>query len=156
MVSVRVWQPSVAAACSPAVVQKAVSASLPSSTLSPRQPMSGVTLITLKKRDEFVALSKKGSHARSHTLILQALKSDRIPPAVRFGITVSGKVGNAVVRNRIKRRFRSAIGAVLKEQGKPGVDYVLVGRNNAMDAPFETIVRDLNYTLAKVHTMLGF
>lgn len=71
---------------------------------------------------------------------------------VRVGFTCSKKVGNAVARNRAKRRLREAARAVLPEHGREGWDYVLIGRANATAArPFEALKGDLKYALRKLH-----
>lgn len=71
---------------------------------------------------------------------------------VRVGFTCSKKVGNAVARNRAKRRLREAARIVLPEMGRDGWDYVLVGRKDATaDLPFDTLVADLRRAMKKVH-----
>lgn len=74
------------------------------------------------------------------------------PAARRVGYTCSKKVGNAVARNRAKRRLRAAVAATLPEHGRPGWDYVLIGRNEATAArPFADLVADLETALARLH-----
>jgi ribonuclease P protein component len=75
---------------------------------------------------------------------------DRTIREVRVGFTVSRKVGNAVVRNRVRRRLRAAVDAVLPERAAPGFDLVLVGRNGGLTHPFERIKQDLAVALNKV------
>jgi ribonuclease P protein component len=71
-------------------------------------------------------------------------------PTMRIGITVSRKVGNAVVRNRMKRRFRALAGAVLPEAGLPGADHILIGRNGGIERPYDDLKAELAKALAKV------
>ncbi|WP_404338196.1 ribonuclease P protein component [Sphingomonas sp. MMS12-HWE2-04] len=71
-------------------------------------------------------------------------------PAMRIGITVSKKVGNAVVRNRMKRRFRALVREVLPEAGIPGADHVLIGRNGGIERPFDDLKAELAKALVKV------
>ena len=56
--------------------------------------------------------------------------------SLRFGITVTKKIGNAVVRNRMKRRFRALIRELLPSHGLPGHDHVLIGREGGIERDF--------------------
>ena len=71
---------------------------------------------------------------------------------MRVGFTVSRKVGNATRRNRARRRLRAAAGEVLPEHGRPGYDYVLIGRSGTLDRPYDALVADLRTALHKVAT----
>ena len=71
-------------------------------------------------------------------------------PQMRVGYTVTKKIGNAVVRNRVKRRFRELAREMLPARGRDGVDYVLIGRNSAVDRDFGKLRNDLDRALAKV------
>ena len=71
-------------------------------------------------------------------------------PAIRLGITVSKKVGGAVVRNRMKRRFRSLARAVLPETGISGADHVLVGRAGGIERPFAELRAELEQALGRL------
>ena len=71
-------------------------------------------------------------------------------PAVRLGITVSKKVGGAVVRNRMKRRFRELARAILPEAGIAGADHVLIGRPGGIERPFDQLAAELRKALAKL------
>ena len=84
-----------------------------------------------------------------HGLVLQALQRDDGHPA-RLGFTVTKKVGNAVVRNRTKRRLRAAARAVLDPAPLTGVDLVLIGRDTTRARPFTLLVEDLRRALGKV------
>lgn len=73
-------------------------------------------------------------------------------PAVGVGFTCSRKVGNAVARNRAKRRLRAAARAVLPAKARPGWDYALIGRAGATAArPFALLLDDLRAALDRVH-----
>ncbi|ODP39405.1 ribonuclease P protein component [Sphingomonas turrisvirgatae] len=69
---------------------------------------------------------------------------------MRIGITVSRKVGNAVVRNRMKRRFRELAREILPEQGFRGCDHVLIGRAVGNDRDFSALRTDLARALARL------
>lgn len=70
-------------------------------------------------------------------------------PTMRIGITVSKKVGNAVVRNRVKRRFRALVREVMPAHGLAGADHVLIGRVAARERDWQALVTDLAKALAK-------
>lgn len=69
---------------------------------------------------------------------------------MRVGITVSGKVGNAVVRNRMKRRFRELARAVLPGSGIVGADHILIGRQQGIERDYALLQAELNKALAKL------
>jgi len=69
---------------------------------------------------------------------------------VRVGFTASRKVGNAVLRNRAKRRLRAAAAAVLARDGRMGTDYVLIARAGTGERPYAELVRDLETALRQI------
>ncbi len=71
-------------------------------------------------------------------------------PAMRLGLTVSKKVGNAVTRNRMKRRFRELARAILPEAGRPGADHVLIGRQAGIERDFAVLGEELRKALARL------
>lgn len=106
---------------------------------------------TLQSRAEFL----KAAAARRQgtaSFLLQARDRRDGNPQTQVGFTASKKIGNAVLRNRAKRRLRSAARAVLPAEGRPGWDYVLVARPQAtVTQPFAQMLRDLQAALAAVH-----
>ncbi len=103
----------------------------------------------LKQRAEFLRVASKGRKAAVHGLVLQALSRGDDAPA-RVGFTVTKKVGNAVVRNRTKRRLREAARLLLRDEPVQGADLVLIGRDTTRGRPFALLVDDLRRALAKV------
>ncbi len=71
-------------------------------------------------------------------------------PAMRLGVTVTKKIGNAVVRNRMKRRFRSLAREILPEGGLSGADHILIGRAGGVERDFGDLQRELGKALGKV------
>lgn len=71
-------------------------------------------------------------------------------PAMRLGITVTKKVGNAVVRNRMKRRFRALGRALLPTYGIAGADHVLIGRNGGIERDYALLQEELGKALRKL------
>ena len=71
-------------------------------------------------------------------------------PAMRIGITVTRKIGNAVVRNRMKRRFRALARETLPEHGVSGADHVLIGRAGGVERAYLNLASELRRALKKV------
>ena len=74
-------------------------------------------------------------------------------PAVRVGFTVSRKVGNAVVRNRVRRRLREIARMVIPAQARRDLDYVLVGRQAALTRDFQVMRQDLVEALKRLKAL---
>lgn len=89
----------------------------------------------LKKRREFLFVAK-GTFVRAEGLLLQARQRDDDETGLRVGFTCSKKVGNAVARNRAKRRLREVARQMLSLYGRLGWDYVLIGKAKNRRAPF--------------------
>ena len=103
----------------------------------------------LKRRAEFLRVASKGRKAAVPGLVLQALARGDDRPA-RIGFTVTKKVGNAVVRNRTRRRLREAARLVLAERNLSGTDLVVIGRDTTRARPFADLQADLRRALARV------
>jgi len=82
-------------------------------------------------------------------LLVRERKDD--DPVMRIGLTVSKKVGNAVIRNRMKRRFRELTRAILPDHGIAGADHVLIGRQGGIERDFAALGDDLKAALGKLN-----
>jgi ribonuclease P protein component len=87
--------------------------------------------------------------------VLQAAPApaDLALPAIRVGFTVSRKVGNAVVRNRVRRRLREVARQIIPDQAQAGLDYVLVGRQGALNRDFTALKDELVEALRRLKAL---
>jgi ribonuclease P protein component len=110
-------------------------------------------LATLKTRADFLRVAARRRRAVRTGFILQAAPQPIEAgggEAVRVGFTASRKVGNAVIRNRAKRRLRAAAAEVLPRQGRPGTDYVIVARAATGERAYVELVTDLESALRQL------
>ena len=103
----------------------------------------------LRRRSEFRAVAR-GSRVTRPGFVIQALPSVESRAGARFGFTVTKKIGNAVVRNRIRRRLREVVRLSAAGVAAPGVDYVLIGRHAALSLPFDRLVDDFRSGLGAI------
>jgi ribonuclease P protein component len=125
----------------------------------------------LTRRSEFLRVAGLRCKWATPGLILQAAPSieipspsfvvaddqapvceNQVPEILRVGFTCSKKVGNAVARNRAKRRLRAAAAAILPVHAQPGYDYVLIGRQETLRRPYALLLQDLQTALKRVCT----
>jgi ribonuclease P protein component len=87
--------------------------------------------------------------------VLQAapVPSDYTPPPIRVGFTVSRKVGNAVARNRVRRRLRELARMIIPDRARGDLDYVLVGRQAALGRDFARMHEDLVEALKRLKAL---
>ncbi len=114
----------------------------------------------LRQRSEYLRVAGANRKSARPGLVLQAARSPvpdetaarpkKAEAGLRVGITVSRKVGNAVARNRARRRLRAVARETLPGQAKHGHDYVLVGRKGTLSRPYDALLGDLEGALAKL------
>ena len=111
-----------------------------------------MTLSVLTKRADFLAANSGLRNARAGFVLLTRPNDGK---GIRFGITVTKKIGNAVVRNRMKRRFRELLRAALPESGNAGADHVLIGRPGGNDIVFAELGEQLDSALTRAAKKLA-
>ncbi len=120
-------------------------------------------LTTLKKRKEYLRV-RGGQRCQNVAFILEtkpravpdvAATDAARPEGPRFGFTITKKIGNAVTRNRIRRRLKHALAELANEFAKPDYDYVVVGRRSAATQPYSDLKKDLERCLQRVHDPRG-
>ena len=108
-------------------------------------------LEVLKNRSDFLKAAR-ARHERAPSLTVQARNREDDTTAIHVGYTCSKKVGNAVARNRAKRRLREAARHILPQMGREGWDYVLIGRAVVTaDTPFDALCQDLAAAIERLH-----
>ena len=113
------------------------------------RPQEAQRLITLTKRSDFLA-ANAGKRAASPGFVLLVRNREDGNPAKRVGFTVTKKIGNAVVRNRMKRRLRELARELLPAGGVPGADHVLIGRSSGIERDFALLRQELSRALDKL------
>ncbi|MCU0900008.1 MAG: ribonuclease P protein component [Cypionkella sp.] len=114
-------------------------------------PLAALSIATMRHRPEFLRAASARRHGAGGFLLQARFRGDDAP-LVQVGFTASKKIGNAVFRNRAKRRLREVARAVLPKLAQPGWDYVLVARPGVtVDRPFAQLLADLESALRAVH-----
>jgi ribonuclease P protein component len=104
-------------------------------------------MIGLKKNTDFSRVYRRGTSAADGYLVLYALKNDI--SCSRFGVSVSKKTGNSVIRHRIKRRLKE-IYRLSEQEFKPGFDYVVIARSRAARADYTSLEQSLRRLMNKI------
>ena len=125
--------------------------SRPASGLPSGSPFAYLTsmhpnLSVIRKRRDFLA-ANRGLRVARPGFVLLARPNDG--QGKRYGITVTKKIGNAVVRNRMKRRFRELLWAALPNAGLPDHDHILIGREGGIEREFAVLRDELAAALAR-------
>ncbi len=107
---------------------------------------------TLTKRADFLAANSGTRNARAGFVLLTRPNGGQ---GIRYGITVTKKIGNAVVRNRMKRRFRELLRAALPVQGLADHDHVLIGRAGGVERDFHLMADELAKALERAREGRG-
>jgi ribonuclease P protein component len=148
MVFALVWRPRAARRSLRRGVRAAASVSVR------EQDRHSAIVERLKRRSDFRAVAE-GLRASGRAFVLQARqRAGDEAAAIRIGFTVSRQVGNAVVRNRVRRRLREIVRLSAAAEAaalRPGHDYVLIGRRAALTVPFGEMMQDLGKALIRVH-----
>ena len=136
---------------------------------APFKSSAPLPLETLKKRAEFLRVRGGGRWAGAAFVLegkprpgdpgkevnspLAAVAQKGMPDSPRIGFTVTKQIGNAVVRNRVRRRLKAAVSSVFEAHARPGYDYVLIARAPAATRDFKELGRDLERAFVRVHEL---
>lgn len=104
------------------------------------------SLSVIRKRSDFLAANRGLRNAKPGFVLLTRPNDGQ---GRRYGITVTKKIGNAVVRNRMKRRFRELLWAALPGGGLPDHDHVLIGREGGVERDFARLAEELEAALTR-------
>jgi len=114
-----------------------------------REPRAASSLGRLTKRPDFVAAAS-GRRFHTERMTVQARLREGSGLGLRFGLTVTKRVGHATERNRIKRRLRAAIPQVGRDYAAIDADVVVIGRREILSAEFGVLIDDLRRALRAV------
>lgn len=116
-----------------------------------------VKLATIKNRRDFLAANTKAAKCVTASFIMLAVERQNdhpAGPAPRVGFTVTKKMGNAVARNRIKRRLRESLRHMEPGKLQNGFDYIFISRQAALACEFSLLSRDMEFAFSRIHARL--
>ena len=105
-----------------------------------------MTLITIKKRSEFIRFKKFSKKIYSQNFIIQKLETNKNDNIPHFGFTITKKIGSAIVRNKIKRRLKSIIRKLLKCEDKYfdlSFNYILICKKEVVKVSYNDLEKEL-------------
>ena len=101
------------------------------------------SIITIKKRSTFLYVRNNGFFVKSNSFNIQILKNLELKETMAIGYTATKRLGNAVIRNKCKRRMRELARKVLTKQGKINFYYVLIAKSSLLKKPFNELELEL-------------
>ncbi|GAA4720095.1 ribonuclease P protein component [Sphingomonas lutea] len=113
------------------------------------RPQEAQRLVTIRKRADFLA-ANGGKRAATPGFVLLIRDRRDSDPSKRVGFTVTKKIGGAVVRNRMKRRFRALAQEIVPTAGLAGADHVMIGRAGGVERDFALLRAELEVALQKL------
>ena len=121
----------------------------------PTVQSNSVPITRLRRRKDFVSITRRGQKWATPGLVLQSHRRKDAETTsrngIRVGFTVTKKVGNAVIRNRARRRLKSAALDVMVRHGQNLTDYVLIGRVGTLKRPYALLVSDLKTAMQRLN-----
>ena len=156
------WPRSVAAGFLPTVAGRGASGCPPNLggrasrfRVMPTVQSQSVPITRLKRRSDFLRVARRGQKWAAPGFVLQSCRrkdaESRSRDGIRIGFTVTKKVGNAVIRNRTRRRLKAAAVDVMAAHGQDLTDYVLIGRAGTLKRPYALLVSDLKTAMQKLN-----
>ena len=112
------------------------------------RPQEAQRLSVLRKRSDFLA-ANAGQRIATPAFVLLVRRRDDGDPSIRVGFTVTKKIGGAVVRNRMKRRFRALAREMVPAKGVAGADHVIIGRSGGIERDFGVLRSELGRALER-------
>lgn len=107
-------------------------------------------ILTFKKRRDFLRVAQ-GNYVATHNMVLQAAPSLSDTDDIMVGYTATKKIGNAVIRNKSKRRLRAIVASVLKKYALNHIDYVFIARLSTAECDFQELQRDTIYAIKRIN-----